>query len=184
MLISGGIYKSRVIKSLKKDFLRPTSNKVRQSIFNVLIHKFNFKYWHTRNEMLDAFAGTGSVSLEAISRGLGKATMVEKDKLIYEIMIKNISSLNVNNLTTVIKKSFFEIITFKNKFKFIFLDPPFYLNYCNLSLEKILDEGLLKRDGIVICETEKDFHFKSPFSNYLIQKKIYGKSQINYFFLD
>ena len=65
--------------TIKNKNLRPTSNKIRQAIFNVLTHKLDLDSWKEKSFMLDAFAGTGIVSFEAISRGLFSTTLVEKD---------------------------------------------------------------------------------------------------------
>ena len=72
MVVTGGTFRSRKIVTINSNHLRPTSNKVRQSIFNVLVHKFNFNSWKADEAMLDAFAGSGAVTIEAISRGIKK----------------------------------------------------------------------------------------------------------------
>ena len=67
MIITSGILKFKKIKSIKNKNLRPTSNKIRQAIFNVLTHKLDLDSWKEKSFMLDAFAGTGIVSFEAIA---------------------------------------------------------------------------------------------------------------------
>ena len=79
MIITTGSLKFKKIKALKNSTLRPTSNKVRQAIFNILRHKLKMDEWKQTAFMLDAFAGTGAVSFEALSRGVSESTLIEKD---------------------------------------------------------------------------------------------------------
>ena len=70
MIITAGSLKSKKIYSIKNRVLRPTLNKIRQAIFNILLHSLDLDKWKKESYMLDAFAGTGIVSFEAISRAL------------------------------------------------------------------------------------------------------------------
>ena len=89
MIITTGILKFKRISTIKNNNLRPTSNKVRQAIFNVLKHKFEMDAWKKKSCMLDAFAGTGIVALEALSRGFVNTTLVDGSDAIWDMrMIK------------------------------------------------------------------------------------------------
>ena len=180
MLITGGKFKSRKISTIRNNIVRPTSNKVRQSIFNVLIHRFEFNNWRYRNQMLDAFAGSGIISFESISRNIRKSTLIEEDDVVYKNILINVRELNLEDKVTIFNKSFFDIISFDTKFKLFYLDPPYYKNLCNTSLEKIFDEKLYKKKAIIVCETEKSFKFNLSFKKYLIFNKIYGSIKISY----
>ena len=98
MKITSGSLKSKKINSVKNIILRPTSNKVRQAIFNILLHSLDLDKWKKESYMLDAFAGTGIVSFEAISRGIFHSTLIEKDLEIYNTLLDNIKNLNINKL--------------------------------------------------------------------------------------
>ena len=180
MNITGGKFKSRKIDTIKNNLLRPTTNKLRQSIFNILIHRFDFCTWNTQSNMLDPFSGSGSVSLEAISRGIRKATLIEKNKFIYKLICDNLKKLKLSESTNVINKDFFDIKDFQEKFKLFFFDPPYYKNYCNLSIEKILDEKIYISNAIIICETEKGYKFLSAYKKFFLIKKVYGNLQISF----
>ena len=93
MIITAGSLKLKKIKSLNNVILRPTSNKIRQAIFNILIHSLDLENWKNKSYMLDAFAGTGIVSFEAISRGILHSTLVEKNMEIYDFLLNNIKNL-------------------------------------------------------------------------------------------
>ena len=75
--------------------------------------------------MLDAFAGTGIVSFEAISRGIYHSTLIEKDMEIYDTLLDNIKNLNINNNTNTINENFFNLKSLPYKYNLVFLDPPY-----------------------------------------------------------
>ena len=182
MYITGGIYKSRKLITLNNRYLRPTSNKVRQSLFNVIIHRFSFYDWNTESNILDAFAGSGIVALEAISRGIKEATLIEEDKDICNQIHYNIDNLLPRKSINIVNDSFFNTNFNQSKFKLFFFDPPFFKNYCNLAIEKVFDEKLYLKDSLIVCETEKDYKFNENLDKYIISKKVYGKIKISFFY--
>ncbi len=184
MKITSGSLKSKKINSVKNIILRPTSNKVRQAIFNILIHSFKLETWKNKNYMLDAFAGTGIVSFEAISRGIFHSTLIEKDLEIYNTLLDNIKNLNINNNTYTIKENFFNLKSLPYKYKLVFLDPPYYKNLLNFAIELISDLKVLKKNSLLVCETEKKFQIKANFSKYIKSEKHYGAVKLLFLVID
>ncbi|MBF96192.1 MAG: Ribosomal RNA small subunit methyltransferase D [Alphaproteobacteria bacterium MarineAlpha9_Bin4] len=181
MIISSGSLKFKKITTIKGKSLRPTSNKVRQAIFNILKHKLNMDKWKSQSFMLDAFAGTGIVAFEALSRGLLNATLIEKERKTFTHLVENVNNLGLSKRVNTINDNFLKIKNFSYKYKLIYLDPPYYKDIINQSLEKIMDMKLLEKKSIIICETEKNFNFDENKKKYIIFNKIYGVVKLTFF---
>lgn len=179
MRVLSGNLKSKRIDSLEIKNLRPTSSRVRQSIFNILLHRFNWLERLNYISILEPFAGTGSVSLEAISRGANKATLIEKDKSIFMSLKENIKKLNLQQSIEIKNIDFFKVNDLK-KYNFFFLDPPYYKNLANLALEKIFDEKLILENSIILCETEKNYRFLNKLNNKVCFIRYYGKLKLSF----
>ena len=93
MKITTGIYKFKTIHTLKSIKLRPTSNKIRNAVFNILVNKYMMSSWSTKAHLLDAFSGSGIVAIEGLSRNINRATLIEADSTIYKYLQKNIEAL-------------------------------------------------------------------------------------------
>tara|TARA_E500000178_G_C16949377_1_gene720471 strand:+ start:666 stop:1220 length:555 start_codon:yes stop_codon:yes gene_type:complete len=180
MKISFGKYKFKKINSIKNKSLKPTSNKVREAIFNILINKYEWLRWGQRAHLLDAFSGSGIITFEAFSRQLNQATIVEHDIDIFNNLKKNILHLKLSSKITLINSDFFNLKLDKNNFNIIYLDPPYYNDYTNLAIQKILDENVLKKDSIIISETIKNYNYNKEFDKYISLKKVYGKTCITF----
>ena len=96
--LTGGTLKGHVIKTIPGNKTRPTSAKVREAIFNIFGNKINNKIW------LDLFGGTGSVGMEALSRGIQIAVFVEKEYNAFNCIKNNISILNLVSKSVLVKK--------------------------------------------------------------------------------
>ena len=184
MIITAGSLKLKKVKSIKNILLRPTSNKIRQAIFNILIHKLEFNEWKNKNYMLDAFAGTGIVSFEALSRGVFHCTLIEKNIKIYNTILSNIKSLNINNSTHAINKNFFNLKKLPYKYKLIFLDPPYNEGLLDPAIEFIFDLKLLTKNAFLICETEKKSQLKPTLNKYIKYEKTYGSIKVIFLVLN
>jgi 16S rRNA (guanine966-N2)-methyltransferase len=156
MRISGGTAKGKrtatkrlLTKTAQGERLRPTSSKVREALFDILRNKIEGAYF------VDLYAGTGTVGLEALSRGAGRAVFIEPDELRIKTIQKSILDLDFQGQSLVIKGKAFEFLqkaSEKENFDIFFVDPP----YDSDEIEKILPllgaEGLVSADGIVIVE--------------------------------
>ena len=178
MIITAGSLKLKKIRSVNNIILRPTSNKIRQAIFNILIHSFDLENWKNKSYMLDAFAGTGIVSFEALSRGIMHSTLIEKDIEIYSSLLDNIKNLNINKDTHTINENFFNIKSLPYKYNLVFLDPPYNKGVLNHAIDLINDLKILQKKSIFICETEKNFQLKTRFSKFVKHEKYYGRVKL------
>ena len=163
MRIIGGIYRHRLIEYPLDNKTRPTKDRIREAIFNALGDISN-------TSVLDLYAGSGSMGLEALSRGANKATFIDVSLEAIKCIKNNVKTLNISaNSASIYQISDLEAL---NKFKenneqfdIVFLDPPYqegdYLNIIN----KIYEEGILKDNGIIVVEVNYPLSFSLSFNN-------------------
>lgn len=180
--IIAGLYKNRALFAPKGEATRPTTGATRETLFNLLMQEIEGK------EFLDLFAGTGAVSIEALSRGASHATLVEKDRAACEAIKKNIEKLAL----TPEQITFFsgEALRIAKKlekegksFDLVFLDPP-YNGTEHLPIFELIDTGsLLKPGGLLIIERRGKFAFKElPTPKTLIHKQTRDAGPATLFF--
>lgn len=175
MRIISGKYKGRVLAGFDIDGTRPTMDRVKESLFAII------QKYVKDSIVLDLFAGSGSLGIEALSNGSKKCFFVDKNQELIYILKKNTKLLEED--FEIIKADYSNaLFNFKKdniKFDIIFLDPPYKLNLINDALNKIYKYDLLNENGIVVCEYEMediDCKFYMPISN-----KRYGSKHITIF---
>jgi RNA methyltransferase, rsmD family len=175
MRVIGGKYRGKKLIPPKNDDIRPTTDKARESLFNML------QYYIYGSSFLDLFSGSGAVSIEAISRGASLVTLVEKSR-------ESIKTINANLNLIADEKSKAELIsndvinflqTTKAKFDIIFADPPYYYEKTNQIIDIIAARKLLEDDGIMIIETDKNENLIIPSDMYIDKEKIYSISKFS-----
>lgn len=175
MRVIGGKYKGKKLIPPKNDDIRPTTDKARESLFNML------QYYIYESSFLDLFSGSAAVSIEAISRGAKHVTLVEKSR-------ESIKTINANLNLIADEKSKAELInndvinflqTTKAKFDIIFADPPYDYEKTNQIIDIISTRKLLEDDGIMIIETDKNENLIIPSDMYIDKEKIYSISKFS-----
>ena len=182
MRIIAGQFKNKKISQPKDRETRPLKDLVKESIFNIIEHSKLVKVNIKKSKVLDLFSGTGSFGLECISRGASKVFFCENYFPAINVLEKNVNILNCSEKTKIFKKNVFQILKNselpKNTFEIIFLDPPFQEKKVNTLLEILIEEKLLKKNGIIILHrNKKDQDFFTEKFKILINKK-YGLSKI------
>lgn len=155
--IIGGRFKNRSLKTPKKASVRPTLAIVRKAVFDICQAQIEGA------QVLDLFAGSGAMGLEALSRGASHATFVELDRDSYRCIEENIQTLNVSDAATLhfgnalsLLKKFREK---KNKFDLIYIDPPYQEEKLLSDVLHLIDEvDLLSEGGIVFVEEASPPH--------------------------
>lgn len=175
MRVIAGTLKSREIKTPKGDKTRPTSGKVRGSLFDILQGEIQ------EATFLDLFAGSGAMGIEALSRGAKSAIFVEKEKGAANALRTNLKNFSLTGKSTIIQADVHETIKRLERkgktFDIIFIDPPYALSLTTL-LETI--HTLLKGTGILIIEQRKGSEL-SPSHMTLNRKKAYGDTLLLFF---
>ena len=150
MRITAGVLKNRKIKSREGRETRPTLERIKEAIFSIIGEQV------VEAKFLDLYSGTGNMAIEALSRGAGRAVMIEQDKEALRIIIENINNLSLENKCRAYKNDVFraiEILDRKNeKFDIIFMDPPYKENISAQTIEKISESNILSEEGIIISE--------------------------------
>ena len=147
MKIISGIYKGRNILGYNIDGTRPTQDRVKENLFNIINFDIQDKI------VLDLFAGSGNLGIEALSRGAKYAYFVDNSIDAIKVIKTNINNLNINNCK-VIKNDFNKALNSINKVDIIFLDPPYKTNFIEKSIKLIDKLDLINNNGLIICESD------------------------------
>ncbi|MBQ7348902.1 MAG: 16S rRNA (guanine(966)-N(2))-methyltransferase RsmD [Clostridia bacterium] len=172
MRIVGGKYKSRVLCEVKSDGIRPTADKVRESLFNILQNNI----YGTR--FLDLFCGTGAMGIEALSRGAGFAAFNDADRNSLNLLKKNLEKLKVSEDYKIYNLDAAAFLSRGEKFDIIYIDPP----YKSSLAEKVLPllSGALSENGVAIFEDEKPFD-GDILGLKVIDRRKYGRVHLTFF---
>ena len=152
MRVISGKSRGKKLVSLDGDNTRPTLDRVKEALFNIIQFKVKDAV------VLDLFAGTGALGIEALSRGAKEAVFCDKVPDAIKVIKQNV--INTNNLdkATIINKEYQEVLENlskqSRKFDIVFLDPPYKTNLAIESLQKIIMSDLLTEDGTIIIETD------------------------------
>lgn len=149
MRIISGLAKGRRLSSPNTLKVRPATDKVKESLFSILGDISEVK-------VLDLFAGTGSVGLEALSRGAHSCTFVEADRQIAEFINKNITICGFESCYKLLKMPVAKALPLLEKrqehFDLIFIDPPYDKNLLNPTLQLLAQSKLLRPHSVLVCE--------------------------------
>lgn len=167
MRIISGKYKSRSIKAPNPKFTRPTTDKVKESLFNILNNKVHLEGL----KVLDLYSGSGSLGLEALSRGAAEVHFVESNFSVGRILQANIKSLEAGNKCRLFNTSALKFSLFDDHetYDLIFADPPFFKYDIHQVYKNIIKNNFFVDSGIFIIERsvqtkEKDIEvFGEPF---------------------
>ena len=167
--IIGGRNKSYRIVFKSTLALRPTTDRAKETLFSWLQFELENK------SCLDLFAGTGSLGLEALSRGAKHVTFVEREKSLYKNIIKNISDLGYENkIQAVCSDSFKWLEKNMQKFDLIFLDPPFDLIEYKMLIRAIFQNNVLNEDGKIFLESSKHTSIELSKTQNILKDKTIG----------
>ena len=173
MRIVGGKHRSRVLKEFKDIGVRPTADRTRESLFNILSNKTEGAVF------LDLFAGTGAVGLEAISRGAKSVTFIDNSIDSLNVVKENLSTLKE---TAEVKR--FDSLEFlkstDKRFDIIFIDPPYKTDLGKRALKIIAERKILNDDGIAVFEDEGEFH-DTVDGLFRYDERKYGRARLSFF---
>ena len=176
MRIISGKYRGVNIPSPKEEIVKPTLDRIKENIFNILQFKVQ------DSVCLDLFCGSGALGLECLSRGAKDVTFVDNNKQNIITLKKFLEKLKATNFNLkncdyyeVLKQASIE----NKKFDIIFLDPPFDSDLAEVALQKIFKFGLLTEDGFVVWEHPTDY-INLKFKSKVKDTRVYGSVQIDF----
>lgn len=181
MRIAGGRWRGRLLEVGPDGRIRPTGERMRQALFNILAHGPD---WHRAEGplprgavVLDAFAGSGALGIEALSRGAARALFLERDPAACELIRRNLSGLRLPAGTAMVRRAD-AIAPGAAPAGFAadlaFLDPPYGLGLADRALSALLGGGWLKPDAAVVVETGADEPLPQPHGFVLRDERRYG----------
>ena len=156
MRIVGGKYRGRSIASPKTDKIRPTKDRTRESLFNILEHSYSDLLEDGR--MLELFAGTGAVGIEALSRGCEFVLFVEQSIEGRGLLRQNTDNLSLHGCTKIFKRDATKLgpISKFEQFTILFADPPYGLGLGEKAILSAVDNGWMVDQALVILEERSD----------------------------
>ena len=175
MRIISGKFKGRRINPPTNITARPTTDFAKEGLFNLLNNRLDFE----GITALDLFAGTGSISIELVSRGCKHVTSIEQSLRQYDFIRKTSKELNIDNLTLLKADVFKFIEKAKVKYDFIFADPPYDLSRLQDIPDIIFSKEILDKDGLFILEHSD----KNDFSGHpnFMEWRHYGNVNFSFF---
>ena len=178
MRIITGIYKGRHFDIPRTFKARPTTDFAKENIFNVLTQHVDL----CEAEALDLFSGTGSISLELLSRGCRQVVSVELDRDHHRFICNCVNSLNpaAGGKVVPLRADVFRFLkSCHRQFDFIFADPPYILQQIPALPDLVFEKGLLKDNGLFVLEHGKDHNFASH--PHFIDHRAYGSVNFSLF---
>ncbi len=177
MRIIAGEMRGRLLKTVEGMQTRPTSDKVKGAIFNSLGNKVLDAH------VLDLFAGTGSLAIEALSRGSRDAVLVEKSRDAHQVIRKNIEQVGVSHKAKLLLlDAFMYIDRYPDEvFDLIFLDPPYREGLVLKAILTLKKHPCLAADGVIVAETAKEEELVGDIYPFEIRKTgKYGDTKVWY----
>lgn len=178
MRIVGGQFRGRTLKSPSSQAIRPTSDKLRESIFNILMHAYNDPITDAR--VLDLFAGTGALGCEAMSRGAKFALFVDEGAEARGLIRENVEKLSLTGTTKIFRRDASRLgdIGAMEPFDLVFCDPPYGKGFAERSLASASGGKWLSNSALIAVEEAVKSEFKTPDGFEELERREYGDSEI------
>lgn len=179
MRIGGGAFRGRRLATPRGRSIRPTSDRVREALFDVLRHGLR----STRSgplpddaRVLDVFAGTGALGLEALSRGASHVTFIEKDPAACRVIERNVWTLRVMERTTLLRRDALRPATPPgvSVADVLLMDPPYRSGLAAPALKALRARGWIARGGVCVVEAAADDSFQPPHGFALVDERRHG----------
>ena len=181
MRITAGKFKGRALIAPKDASVRPTSDKVRQAIFNLLEHhQFGFSFRLEDARAIDLFAGTGAMGLEALSRGARYCLFIDDSPQSRALIRQNVESLGLTGASKIWRRDAAGLgaLDTLSPFELAFLDPPYRRNLMEPALAGLRDGRWLTTPALVVAETQKNENLP-PMEGYeLLDRRSYGDTSV------
>ncbi|WP_019903506.1 16S rRNA (guanine(966)-N(2))-methyltransferase RsmD [Methylobacterium sp. 77] len=178
MRIVGGDLRGRRLATPKSDAIRPTSDRLREALFNVLAHAYDDAVADAR--VLDLFAGTGALSFEALSRGASYALLVDEGAEARGLIRENIDTLGCAGKTRLFRRDATKLgpAGTSGSFTLVFCDPPYGRDLAPASLASAARGGWLEPGALVVVEEASSVQIALPEGFAEIERRDYGETSV------
>jgi len=177
MRVVGGRLKGRNLAAPSSQHIRPTADRLRESLFNILIHSYGDPITGAR--VLDLFAGTGALGVEAISRGAAFALFVDNGAEARALLRNNVEALGLGGVTKVYRRDATNLGPAHpiEPFSLVFLDPPYRMKLAEEALVSLRDGGWLTPGALAVVEEAKAAEFSAPEGFDELERRVYDDSE-------
>src|SRR5215207_5601288 len=177
MRIVGGRLRGRSLRAPASAAIRPTADRLRESLFNILLHAYGDPVSGAR--VLDLFAGTGALGLEAISRGAAFALFVDDGAEARALIRANVETLGLGGVTRIFRRDATRLGPAHpvEPFSLAFLDPPYGKGLAEKALVSARDGGWLTDEALIVVEEAVDAGFKAPEGYQEIERRKYDDTE-------
>ena len=184
MRVTGGIYGGRRLVAPDDARVRPTSDRTRQAIFNMLRHKdFGIGFSLGGAAVLDLFAGTGALGIEALSHGARWCLLVDDNADSRALQRENVEGLGRTGATRIWRRDATELgpigPSAGGPFDLVFLDPPYRREMIPKALQSLKDGGWLKDKALIVAESDASETFDTP-GFPLLDERDYGETRVRF----
>lgn len=178
MRVVGGRLKGRTLKGPSTQTVRPTSDRLREALFNILAHGYGDAAQDAR--VIDLFAGTGALGIEALSRGASFALFVDDSAEGRALVRENIETLGLGGVSKIFRRDATKLgpMPPQDPFTIAFLDPPYAKALAERALVSLLDGGWLADDALVIVEESAEAVLEFPAGFEKLEQREYGDTQV------
>ncbi|NKB45529.1 MAG: 16S rRNA (guanine(966)-N(2))-methyltransferase RsmD [Alphaproteobacteria bacterium] len=183
--ITAGTFKNKPLAVPEGDSVRPTSDRARQALFNRLEHSFSDIGFRLRGaRVVDLFAGTGALGLEALSRGASPATFIERSPTSLAVLKRNIAALGVDDKVTVLTMDATTLPAASQPYNLALLDPPYEQSLAEPALVALASKQWLTDAAVVAVETAAAETLAAPDGLTIEDVRSYGRGAITYLTAD
>ncbi len=177
MRVVGGRLRGRTIASPASRDIRPTADRLRESLFNILMHAYDDPVTDAR--VLDLFAGTGALGIEAVSRGAGFTLFIDNGAEARALLRQNVEALGLGGVTKVYRRDATDLGPAYpvEPFSLVFLDPPYGKGLGEKALSSLRDGGWLTPQALVVVEESKTAAFKAPEGFEEVERRAYDDTE-------
>ncbi|MCB8820424.1 16S rRNA (guanine(966)-N(2))-methyltransferase RsmD [Microvirga rosea] len=178
MRIVGGRWRGRSLAGPKSDGIRPTSDRLRETIFNILAHSYDEPVEGAR--VLDLFAGTGAMGLEALSRGASFALFVDEGAQSRGLIRENVETLGAGGATRLFRRDATRMgaAAPNPPFSVVFCDPPYGKDLATKALRSCAEGGWLTPGALVVVEEAQGVEVMLPEGFEEIERRDYGETKV------
>lgn len=185
MRIVAGKFRGRPLATPEHEGLRPTSDRVRESVFNILAHGLD-GFDLTGARVIDLFAGTGALGLEALSRGAGYCLFVEESAEARALIRRNIEAFGLTGETRIFRRNATDLGPAGNMqpYTLAFLDPPYGQDLARPALSILASGGWLSPGAVCVVEDRAGVTFVQPTGYSTLDARTWGDTQVHFLRLD
>ena len=167
----------------KSKAVRPTAQRTREALFNIL-NGGRFSFSLSGATVIDLFAGTGAVGLEALSRGAGSCAFIEQDRDALQTLQANISKLELADCAHILANDARQIRNWAGpRANLIFADPPYDSSLAGEGLEQLVAANAVSQQALIVLETRKTDNYQLGPKFVLADSRVYGIARLNFFTL-